>query len=549
MNVSLVEPHPQKVLDAFRQGLFDEIEVIGQADEKEFFELCFEKKILQSLAQSMPTARKKEEVPRWFILAANLSLKLHGENAYYGFERVVRCGGLLQALDPAIACKHLDPQSQQWFLQCSGFNHKNSYERTTPCDQDFLRKVSRDVEAKDWLSWFNGPVQEVFQSHGFFDPEGIFIGDGSYVFVPDNPQYEGSVVMWFDEHNHPVDYEKLDAQARRKVIRRRCYKWVSLLHRRGESFVYAAAALVPGNVHENAVLWKLVDDFVGKVGRGVMKWLILDRGFIDGQAISRCKTEHQVDVIIPIKKNMDLWKDAWALAPQGQWELLPEPAAAPRVPVPQRPEEIVRREAKRQKTLAERRAQNPLPPHRSRQEACAIEGFTSWSSCTVPLEVVLIRTAGSNDPEDCWALLTTASKVTPARLTGHYGLRTDIEERHRQLKCFYDLSGFRSRSFNAITAQMVFILLAYTLRQWQLWTLEKTVWAGLSPQHMQQRLAVHTQWIVIYYQLSYLQLPVATFTREVLELEGVARAKALAKIKELEQHMMAPVAPLRPRPP
>jgi hypothetical protein len=237
MNVSLVEPHPQRVLEAFRAGEFDELEVIGQADEKEFFELCFRKKMLESLAQSMPTARKKEEVPRWFILAANLTLKRHGENAYLGFERVVRCGGLLQALDPAIASKHLDPQSQRWFIHCQGFNDKNDYERTTPCDQDFLRKVSRDVAAEAWLGWFNGAVQEVFQSQGFFDPEGIFIGDASYLFVPDNPAYEGSVRRWFDEHNHPVDYEQLDAQARRRVVQRRCYKWVSLLHRRGPSVV------------------------------------------------------------------------------------------------------------------------------------------------------------------------------------------------------------------------------------------------------------------------------------------------------------------------
>lgn len=50
-----------------------------------------------------------------------------------------------------------------------------------------MRKVSRDVAAEDWLFWFNGPVQELFWSQGFFDPEGLFIGDGSYMFVPDNP--------------------------------------------------------------------------------------------------------------------------------------------------------------------------------------------------------------------------------------------------------------------------------------------------------------------------------------------------------------------------
>jgi len=49
------------------------LDVIGQADERDFFHRCFQEHLLEKLAESMPTARKKEEVPRWFILAANLS--------------------------------------------------------------------------------------------------------------------------------------------------------------------------------------------------------------------------------------------------------------------------------------------------------------------------------------------------------------------------------------------------------------------------------------------------------------------------------------------
>ena len=186
---------------------------------------------------------------------------------------------------------------------------------------------------------------------------------------------------------------------------------------------------------------------------------------------------------------------------------------------------------------------------RPRQEVCAFEGFTSWSSASVPLEVALIGSVGSHDPREGWALLTTAAAVPPGRRVERYRLRPEIEERHRQLKCFYDLSDFRSRSFNAITAQMVFILLACTFRQWQLWTLKQTVWAGLSPQELQQRWAIHTPWIVIDDQMEYAPLPLTPFTREVLEREGSARIKALAKVRQLEQRMLAPVAPLRPRPP
>ena len=95
--------------------------------------------------------------------------------------------------------------------------------------------------------------------------------------MPDNPAYEGSVVMWFDEHNHPVEYEKLHPQERKKAHRERCYKLVSLLHLRGDCYVYAAPAVVPGNAHECPVLYQLVEQFVKRVGKGVIKLLILER--------------------------------------------------------------------------------------------------------------------------------------------------------------------------------------------------------------------------------------------------------------------------------
>ena len=103
MEIELLEPHPRRVLEAFRRGEFDDLEILGQADEKAFFELGFKEKLLFDLAETMPTARKKEEVPRQFILLANLSLRLHGEHSFLSWERVVRAGGLLAALDPAIA--------------------------------------------------------------------------------------------------------------------------------------------------------------------------------------------------------------------------------------------------------------------------------------------------------------------------------------------------------------------------------------------------------------------------------------------------------------
>jgi Transposase DDE domain len=549
--VEIIEHHQQQVLEAFRRGEFDQIEIIGHADEKKFFELCLKEKMLEALAKAMPTARKKEEVPLWFQLAANLSLKLHLEKSFSAFEHVVRCGGLLSALDPSIASKHLDKESQKWVLQCQGFNDKNHYDRTTPCHHDTLRKAVKDVEAQRWMDWFNGAVQEVFQSYGFFDPAGIFIGDGSYLFVPDNPAYEGSVVMWFDEHNHPVNYEELTPEERKKAHRERCYKLVSILHLRGESFVYAAMKLVPGNAHECPVLYELVEQFVQRVGKGVMKRLILDRGFVDGKNISRCKTEWGIDVLIPMKKNMNIWEDAWALGERAEWQTVAAPTPEPRKVPENRPEAIVRRESKRQETLAKLKAQQPPPDPAKvlkRTEVCAIEGFNSWSECTVPINVVLIRETYEDGHQDQWALMDTRPIHDPVKLKEEYGLRVVIEERHRILKCFHDLSDFSSRCFNVIAAQVVFILLSYTLRQWQLWKLQQERLAGKTPGFLERELSACAQFVVIYYQHAYAQLPVVSFTRELLELAPEAQAKALTKVRRLEQTLLSPLVHLAAAP-
>ena len=550
-NLDLIEHHPQRVLEAFRRGEFDRIEIIGQADEKEFFELCRNEKILEALAQEMPTARKKEEVPLWFVLAANLSLKLHLENSFLAFERVVRCGGLLGALPPEIASKHIHPQTQEMVLECQGFNDKNHYPRSTPCDHDTLRKFVKDVAAQRWMDWFNGPAQRIFQAYGFFDPAGIFVGDGSYLFVPDNEAYEGSVVMWFDEHNHPVQYDKLSAAERKKARRERCYKLVSLLHLRGDCYVYAALAVVPGNAHECPVLYQLVEQFVRQVGKGVIKLLILDRGFVDGSNLSRCKQEWGMDVLLPMKKKMDIWEDAWALGKRSPWQTLAAAAPEPKVPPRHRPEVIVRRELKRQKTLAAKKAQE-LPPDPAnvlvRTEICPIKGFTSWSECTVPIHVLLLRELYADGHQDHWALMTTADFSNPCQTKKQYELRAQIEERHRLLKCFHDLSDFSSRSFNVIVAQVVFILLSYTLRQWQLWRLLQEALAGKTPGLIQRRLNLHNQYVVIYHEHAYMQMPLVTFSRELLEMAPAARAKALIKIRHLEDSLLTPLDNIRAPP-
>jgi len=318
---------------------------------------------------------------------------------------------------------------------------------------------------------------------------------------------------------------------------------------RGGAYVYAALALLPGKAHEVEPFYQLVEAFVQTVGVGVIQWLMLDLGFIDGAKISRCKQAWDINVVIPVRRDLDIWTDAWALAEREKWTVLPASPRAPKPVPPTRPEHLRRREAKRQKTLALRKQQlPPSPPHECYQytDYCWQGRFRSWSATTVPISVVCLRDHYADGHHQDWALMSPYPGAEPLRLLDYYTKRTAIEERHRQLKCFYDLTKFRSRSFNAVAAQVVMVLLTYTLRQWQLWKFLEEHLAQLTPEGLADQLRLLQQWIVIYRGLAYTQLPVVSFTREAILLEGEARDKALRKLDQLETLLFTPIAHPRP---
>ena len=124
----------------------------------------------------------------------------------------------------------IHPETGDVTLECGGFNDKNSYDRQTPCDQDYLRKMARKTDADRLQDWFNRDVVSIFRQHRALDREGLFIGDATYLFVPDNPAYEHSSLMLFNEHNKPVDGLKLTSKQKLRCQWRRCYKLVTLIH-------------------------------------------------------------------------------------------------------------------------------------------------------------------------------------------------------------------------------------------------------------------------------------------------------------------------------
>ena len=464
---------------------------------------------------------------------------------------------MLQALGPKAGRKVVHPETKETTVVCEGFNQKNHYDRETPCDPDYLRKVAKDTDAGALLGWFNRDGVEVFRKRRVFDKEGLFIGDGSYLFVPDNPKYEGSVKMRFDEHNHPVtseSYTKMTEAQKKGCQWKRCYKMVTLLHTNREQafFVFVAVKVISGKEHESPVLYELVKEFVEAAGPGVMKRLILDRGFIDGEAITLCKKNYGIDVLIPLRRSMDLYTDAMALfrEPDVQWLEYREPKEEVKADVRPKPEVILTREKKRQKKLRDRSKQQPPPPLeqlRVKTDVASIGAFRSWSSCTVPLSVVANREHYADGHTEIWFLADTQEVRDPRQPRQLYHLRSSTEERYRQLKCFCDLTHFTSRAFSMVVNQVVFIMLAYDLLQIYLRSQGRQDLNQKTLPRIRQQLLPSDNRLIVYWQNYYSLFSPSELIGFVVMLGEEARKKIAAKCQRIGREFNGLMQ--NPRPP
>jgi hypothetical protein len=146
MDLVVFEENKPFVLEALENGDFDYIDAASEVVETDFFRYIKAKSILQKIAETYPSPRKKEEVPTWFYVASNISLRLHGENAFHAYPLIVRTGGMLNAFGPEAGRKVVHPDTGDVTLSCEGFNQKNQFDRETPCNEDFLRKFAKDTD-------------------------------------------------------------------------------------------------------------------------------------------------------------------------------------------------------------------------------------------------------------------------------------------------------------------------------------------------------------------------------------------------------------------
>ena len=107
-------------------------------------------------------------------------------------------------MGPEVARREVDAETGDISIRCAGFNDRNLGPRSTPCDQDYLRKPTKTTDPKQLEHWYNDHVAQLYGELGAYEEEGLFVGDGSYLFVPDNENYEGSMRLLFGDRKSVV---------------------------------------------------------------------------------------------------------------------------------------------------------------------------------------------------------------------------------------------------------------------------------------------------------------------------------------------------------
>jgi hypothetical protein len=154
------------------------------------------------------------------------------------------------------------------------------------------------------------------------------------------------------------------------------------------------------------------------------------------------------------------------------------------------------------------------------------------------LDLVLCRDQQDETLNTVWGILTTTRhEQQPAPAVKRYHLRILIEERHRHLKCFWDLAKFTSPCFALVVNQIVFTALTYSLLQQQILKQARKALNKATKSRMLEELVPVSDHVIVYTDHYYAAFHSLDYTDMVLDVPEDARQKLRDLIKRKQSQM------------
>ena len=448
-----------------------------------FFAFVFASGFFDFAEATYPSPRAKKEVPPWFLLASVMAAKICGEESFLNIPHVLKNGTILKMLGLNLGT-------------ISGFNKKNKKERIYPCSQDTVRKFFKDTDPSGLTLWLNRKFSSWMGGMGAYK-RGLYIEDASFIPLPGNPNYQNSDYIWLDEEGN---HAEAGSPGARSV---QCYKLTSLLNTNREAsyYVYAGARIDPGSVNGLDEGKDLVEGFL-KNG-GYIDTLLLDRGYIDGPTLSHYKRDFKINWVIPLRSNMAAYDDAVGLCR--------------------------RKDVKWTDYKTETDDSGFIS---KKEEVTSFFDIGTWENLTVPLHISVKRQTDYVKGKVTYFVLAHSKKYKyPAEAFDLYKVRTAIEERHRQLKCFWDLTKFPSPSYSLVVTQIVFKLICYSLMQLYLYRSDMGSLARKTISTITKKEMAGECVVILYSGSSYGVFDLDEYSLILMNLEEDCKKRLTGKIR------------------
>lgn len=176
-----------------------------------------------------------------------------------------------------------------------------------PMHKNTLADALERFTAEEIESVFNGAIQRLVTQGFFAGSHGHFALDATDLET--TPRYEGAEVKKHvdrrvDKHRQVVEVERF------------VHGFKVLIVYEVRLRLVVAAKVVPINDHESQYTLALVRQALTNLGDGVLRVLLLDRGFLDGQDLWTLKHTLGIDFVVPAKTDMRVAADARGLCRQ-----------------------------------------------------------------------------------------------------------------------------------------------------------------------------------------------------------------------------------------
>lgn len=288
-----------------------------------------------------------------------------------------------------------------------GFNKRAKHPRETAFHGETLKHVLNAASSTSLIDWFNEKWLPLWRKAAPGRTR-QYILDGMKIEIPrpKKKKWEGSGVVSDNKGNVSFGYKAVWLQ--------------EIIDRRG---ILVALKVVPIETNDLEAAKALVEEFPFERN----STLIMDRGFIDGAWILHLKNDLGVDVVVPLKKNM--LTTEFAIGSANQKNLWTQ-----------------------------------HPTRDGQMMALLGEDDLFWKECDVIKSGTLARWTNKKTGEEEKVLfVSTLEGKSGAKLLEIYDQRAEIEESHRELKCFQGIETILSGKLSHIVFRIIINVIAFNL--------------------------------------------------------------------------------------